>query len=288
VLIETKQGSSAFHGSGYEYIRNNGFAVARPYSISGISATNSSLHLNIFGFYLGGPIFIPNVYNTGRNKTFFSVGAEFKTNHYASLLNSRSEFTPAIRAGDLSLSHDAPVCSSLTAAAIAAGCTSSTPATIHYLTCDSFCQGLLTARSLSAATCLTKDSNGVVNQLKPNCFDSASKYFIDPTNLYMPLPNLPQNNNTSFANYINTNPELDSQNDTFYRIDHHIGDRHLITLRYMHEEVNDIRPARNYNDPSPTPGASVYTPAINMLARWNYTVTPSIINTAGLAYTYQR
>ena len=56
----------------------------------------------------------------------------------------------------------------------------------------------------------------------------------------------------------------------------------------MHEEVNDIRPARNYNDPSPTPGASVYTPALNVLARWNYTITPSIINTAGLAYTYQK
>ena len=288
VLIETKQGSSAFHGSGYWYVRNNGFAVARPYSISGIPATNSSLHLNIFGFYLGGPIYIPKVYNINKTKTFFSVGVEFKTNHYASVLNSRSFFTPAIRAGDLSLSHDAPACSSLSSAAIAAGCTSATPANIRYLTCDSFCQGLLTARGLSAATCLGKDVNGVTNQLRTTCFDSASAYFIDPANLYMPLPNLPQNNNTNFANYINTNPELDSQNDTFYRIDHHFNEKHMITLRYMHEEVNNVRPARNYNDPAPNPGASVYTPALNMLARWNYTITPSIINTAGLAYTYQK
>jgi hypothetical protein len=289
VLIETKQGSSAFHGSAYEYIRNNGFAVARPYSISGIPATNSSLHLNIFGFYLGGPVYIPGLYNTGKQKTFFSVGAEFKTNHYASLLNSRSEFTPAIRAGDLSLSHDAPTCNTTNSNALAAGCTTAAAsAGVKYLTCDSFCQALLSARSLSVTNCFSKDTNGVTNQLNPNCFDSASKYFIDPANLFMPLPNLPQNNNTNFANYINTNPELDSQNDTFYRIDHHIGSRHLLTLRYMHEEVNDIRPARNYNDPAPNPGASVYTPALNMLVRWNYNVTPSIINTAGLAYTYQK
>jgi Carboxypeptidase regulatory-like domain/TonB-dependent Receptor Plug Domain len=295
VLIETKQGSSTFHGSGYEYIRNNGFAVARPYSISGIPATSSSLHLNIFGFSLGGPLYIPGFYNTGKDKTFFSVGAEFKTNHYASLLNSRSEFTPAIRAGDLSLSHDAPPCittvngvATVTLAAAAAGCTTATPTTIKYLSCDSFCQNLLTARSLSVANCFSKDTNGVTNQISPTCFDSASKYFIDPTNLFMPLPNLPQNNNTSFANYINTNPELDSQNDTFYRIDHHIGQKNLVTVRYMHEEVTDVRPARNYNDPSPTPGASVYTPALNMLVRWNYNVTPSIINTAGLAYTDQK
>jgi hypothetical protein len=56
----------------------------------------------------------------------------------------------------------------------------------------------------------------------------------------------------------------------------------------MHEEVNDIRPARNYNDPSPNPGAVAYTPALNALVRWNYTITPSIINTASIAYTYQK
>ena len=287
VLIETKQGTNLFHGSGYEYLRSNSFAVARPYAISGVPATNSSLHLNIFGFYLGGPIFIPKVYNTDRTKTFFSVGAEFKTNHFASVLNSRSFFTPAIRAGDLSLSHDAPGCSS-NANALAAGCTSGTSTSVKYLTCDSFCQSLLSARGLSAATCFRKDANGVTNQLNPTCFDSASKYFIDPNNLYMPLPNLPQNNNTNFANYINTNPELDSQNDTFYRIDQHFGQKHLVTGRYMHEEVTNVRPARNYNDPAPNPGASVYTPALNAMVRWNYTITPSIINSAGLAYTYQK
>jgi len=288
VLIETKQGEKTFHGSGYEYLRNNGFAVARPYAISGTPATNSSLHLNIYGFTLGGPIYIPKVYNTRHDKTFFFAGAEFKTNHYASVLNSRSEFTPAIRNGDLSLSHDAPACSSLSAAAVAAGCTAATPAGIKYLTCDSYCQSLLTVRSLTVATCFSKDTNGVINQLSPTCFDPASKFFINPTNNFLPLPNLPQNNNTSFANYINTNPELDSQNDTIYRIDHNLTTKHLLTFRYMHEEVYDIRPARNYNDPDPNPGASVYTPALNMLARWNYTITPTIINTAGLAYTDQK
>ncbi len=289
VLIETKQGTRDFHGSAYEFVRNNGFAVARPYSISGIPATNSSLHLNIFGFSFGGPVFIPKLYNTAKDKTFFFAGAEFKTNHYASVLNSRSEFTPAIRSGDLSLSHDAPTCSLSSASALAAGCTGAAVAAgTKYLNCDTFCQNLLTARGLSAATCFSKNSLGVTNQVNPACFDKASAYFINPANNFLPLPNLPQNNNTSFANYINTNPELDSQNDTIYRIDHNIGNKHLITLRYMHEEVNDIRPARNYNDPSPNPGATVYTPALNMLARWNYGISSSVINTAGLAYTDQK
>jgi Carboxypeptidase regulatory-like domain/TonB-dependent Receptor Plug Domain len=292
ILIETKSGTSSFHGSGFEYIRNNGFGVARPYSVSGIPATNSSLHLNIYGFSFGGPIYIPRVYNEARNKTFFFVGAEFKTNHYASLLNSRSEFTPAIRNGDLSLSFPGTPCAasataSISPAAAAAGCTSAFY-TDRYLICDSFCSTLLSARNLTQATCYSKDANGVTNQLSPACFDSASKFFINPANNFLPLPNLPQNNNTNFANYINTNPEMDSQNDTIYRIDENITQKHLVTVRYMHEEVDDIRPARNYNDPSPNPGAVAYTPALNALVRWNYTITPSLINSANLAYTYQK
>jgi hypothetical protein len=267
ILIETKQGTSSFHGSGYEYVRSNSFGTARPYAISGVPAPISSLHLNIYGFTLGGPIFIPKVYNRARNKTFFFVGAEFKTNHYASLLNSRSEFTPAIRAGDLSQSFTA---------------------TAKSLTCDSFCQSLLSARNLTQAQCFFNDANGNRTQINTGCFDSASAFFINPANDFMPLPNQPQNNNTNFANYINANPELDSQNDTIYRVDHNVNDKNLVTVRYLHEEVNDVRPSRNYNDPAPNPGAIAYTPALNALVRWNYSITPSIINAASIAYTYQK
>ena len=287
ILIDTKSGTSSYRGSFYDYIRNNNFGVARPYAISGVPATLSSLNLNIFGFTLGGPIYIPHVYNTARNKTFFFAGAEFKTNNYAATLDSRSEFTQAIRNGDLSLSHDAPGCTTASSAAVGAGCTSATIGD-KYLTCDSYCRAMLAARGLSVAQCFGKDADGVTNQINPQCFDKASKYFINPANRFLPLPNIPSNNNTNFANYINTNSEKNSQNDTIYRIDQHIGSKHLLTFRYMHEEVNDVEPARNFNDPSPDPGASVYTPALNMLVRWNYNVTPSIANTAGLAYTFQK
>lgn len=290
ILIDTKSGGNVFHGTGYEYLRNNGFAVARPYSTSGTPVTSSSLHLNIYGFTFGGPLYIPKYYNTGKNKTFFFTGAEFKTNHYASLLNSRSEFTQAIRGGDLSASYPGTVCPDTVlsgTAAAAAGCTTATHG-IRYLTCDSFCSTLLAARSFTPAYCFTKGPSGVTNQINPACFDSASAYFIDPNNGFLPLPNVPQNNNTQYANYVNTKPELDSQNDTFYRIDHHIGSNHLITARYMHEEVNDVRPSRNYNDPAPNPGAVAYTPALNALVRWNYTLSQNLINSASLAYTFQK
>jgi len=272
VVMQTKSGTSQFHGSAYEFHRENSLAVAKPYSLSGLPVTLSGLHYNIFGFSFGGPIFIPKVYDTHRDKTFFFVGGEWKISHAAQSLNSRSEFTPAIRNGDLS--------SSFTGTVGAVGA--------KVLTCDAVCQSLLAARNLTVAQCFGKNANGVQNQINPVCFDPASKYFIDPNNLFMPLPNLPQNNNTSFANYINNNPEMDSQNDTIYRIDEKINDKHALLVRYMHEEVNDVRPARNFNDPAPNPGATVYTPALNALVRWTYNLTPNISNSAGVAYTYQK
>jgi hypothetical protein len=269
ILIDTKSGTSAFHGSGYEYNRSNGFGVARPYSFSGQPVTLSSLHLNIFGFTLGGPVYIPRLYNTNHTRTFFFAGAEFKTNHFASSL-ARSQFTQSIRNGDLSNSYSGLG-----------------PSTEKVLKCDITCQNLLTARGLTQAQCFFADSTGVVNQLRPYCYDPVSAYFINPANNFFPLPNIP-NAIAPAANFINNNPELDSQNDTIYRIDHNLNDKNLLTFRYMHEEVNDIRPSRNFNNPAPNPGATVYTPSLNALARWNYTITPTIINTASIAYTYQK
>src|SRR5216683_2213834 len=74
VNIVTKSGTNSYHGSAWDFIRNNGFD-AKPY----ISAP-PSYHLNTFGGQMGGPVRIPRLYD-GRNKTFFEIGAE--GSHYS-------------------------------------------------------------------------------------------------------------------------------------------------------------------------------------------------------------
>ena len=69
VNIVTKAGTNSYHGTAWEYIRNNGFD-ALPFI-----AAPPSYHLNTFGGQMGGPIRIPHLYD-GRNKTFFEIGAE--------------------------------------------------------------------------------------------------------------------------------------------------------------------------------------------------------------------
>jgi len=74
VNIVTKSGTNSYHGSAWEFIRNNDFDAKQFF------LAPSSYHLNTFGGQMGGPVRIPHLYD-GRNKTFFEVGVE--ATHYS-------------------------------------------------------------------------------------------------------------------------------------------------------------------------------------------------------------
>ena len=80
----TKSGTSQFHGDAYEFVRNNAFAANNFYNNAkwvnlgpAGTALVPPLRWNDFGYTVGGPIYIPNHYNTDRNKTFFFFSEEF-------------------------------------------------------------------------------------------------------------------------------------------------------------------------------------------------------------------
>jgi len=78
VEVETKSGGSSFHGSAFEYLRNDMFN-ARPWSSGNIPGDpNPSYKKNDFGYTIGGPVFIPHHYNTDKNKTFFFWSQEWR------------------------------------------------------------------------------------------------------------------------------------------------------------------------------------------------------------------
>ncbi len=66
MLLQTKSGTQTFHGSAFEYFRNDALD-ARNY----FSSTVSPLKQSIFGYTVGGPVIIPRHYNTKKDKTFF-------------------------------------------------------------------------------------------------------------------------------------------------------------------------------------------------------------------------
>lgn len=77
VIVVTKSGASAFHGDAYEFVRNTSFD-ANSYFNKQAGLPRAVEHYNNFGFTLGGPLYIPKVYNTDKNKLFFFWSEEWR------------------------------------------------------------------------------------------------------------------------------------------------------------------------------------------------------------------
>jgi len=77
VNVVTKSGTSAFHGSGYEFFRND-VLTANNFFTNKAGLKRPPLRYNNFGWTLGGPVVIPHVYNEKKQKTFFFFSEEFR------------------------------------------------------------------------------------------------------------------------------------------------------------------------------------------------------------------
>jgi hypothetical protein len=122
-----KSGTNTWHGSGYDYVVNEDLNAGEPFSISGciqglIPGTSQCSGLGgsegkyqprqrrqDFGGTLGGPVFIPKIYN-GHNKTFFYFSYEqyAETDFYTF---SDTVATPAYIGGDFSAISPNGTCS---------------------------------------------------------------------------------------------------------------------------------------------------------------------------------
>ncbi len=95
-IFTTKSGTNQFHGSVFDYLRNNVFDARGFYSA--IAPINRQ---NEYGAAIGGPVLIPHVYN-GANKTFFYFvysGFRYVQSSSTSLVSIPPE---AFRAGNFS------------------------------------------------------------------------------------------------------------------------------------------------------------------------------------------
>lgn len=99
VNITTKSGTNQFHGSLSEYYAGSRPLTAKPYfTPAGTKAP--STHFNQFGGTIGGPVWIPHVWD-GRNRMFFMYAFEgYKGNAPATTITSVP--TQAERNGDFS------------------------------------------------------------------------------------------------------------------------------------------------------------------------------------------
>jgi Carboxypeptidase regulatory-like domain/TonB dependent receptor len=94
----TKSGTNQFHGSLYEEWGNEILDASHPYN-----HLKDKDRKNDYGFSVGGPVWIPKLYN-GRNRTFFFFNYERFQNNLASASQTGTLPTAANRQGDFSCS----------------------------------------------------------------------------------------------------------------------------------------------------------------------------------------
>ena len=249
VVVETKSGSNTFHGSAWEYLRNNAFDAENYFSTS-----TPALHQNIYGFTLGGPVIIPKLYNTNRTKkTFFFASNQWQSISAGSVIRA-AVFPQAMRNGDFSNS----------------------PTLKGNLTLDAHSQALLASEGRT--NCISGPTT-----LNSACLDPIA---VGLLNAYVPLPNNPGG---GFQNYINQDPQRTSQIDYQYRVDHQINQNNQLIGRIMYEQVLNAFPNDSWSGtPYNTITDAYYTTGFNGVIRVQSAITPTLLNTAGIAETDDR
>src|SRR6516165_3204848 len=99
ISVLTKSGGNAYHGSLFEFLRNDALD-AKPYAFTSVHPAKSPFKWNDFGFELDGPVRIPKLYN-GTDKLFFMANYEAlrRRQNFQSTYNVPS---PAMFTGDFS------------------------------------------------------------------------------------------------------------------------------------------------------------------------------------------
>ncbi len=75
INVLTKSGGNAYHGSLFEFVRNNDFD-ATPYAFTAVRPGVSPFKWNDYGFEIDGPVSIPKLFN-GKNRLFFMANDEW-------------------------------------------------------------------------------------------------------------------------------------------------------------------------------------------------------------------
>lgn len=251
VQVITESGTREFHGDAYEYLRNDALDASNFFA----AGQKTPLKQNIFGFSLGGPLYIPGHFNTQKKKTFFFVNEQWTDRHDGDTLRG-SVFTQAMRNGDFSGSPT-----------LGAG----------GLALDSTSKDLL-AKEHPGVNCIPSPT-----QLNPACFDPNAVLLM---NKFWPLPNNPAG---GFLNYINPGVEVYGDRDDDYRVDQYFSDRLRLMSRVSYESTDDDLPAATWGpNPAPTTLNTIDETGFNGVLRFSANISPTMINESTLSYTYDK
>ncbi|MGI9073811.1 MAG: TonB-dependent receptor, partial [Bryobacteraceae bacterium] len=97
VEVVTKSGTRDFHGDLFEFLRNEDFNARNFFQ-----DTRPSYKKNDYGYTIGGPVFVPKLFNTNKDKTFFFFSEEWRRDRVPGQTFHRLVPSAAERGGNFS------------------------------------------------------------------------------------------------------------------------------------------------------------------------------------------
>jgi hypothetical protein len=254
ILMVLKSGTHNFHGEAYEFNRNTDYDAADYFSKS-----VPEFKLNEPGGNIGGPLWIPHVYNENRNRTFFFWNEEWRR-----LIEGSS---PSIQ--NAVLASNFPTAGQSLAYTIPAG----GPTPIVPVTTDPTKLALYTGDGLTAGKPFP---NNIIpaNLMDPNAV-------LEVNAGTFPKPNY--NNGTQ---YIASIPQPTQVREDAVRIDHAINSKFQLMGHYLHDTL-----LQNYFPPLwgdstyPTVGTIMTNPSFTAVIKLTQTYTPNLLNETGIFYS---
>src|SRR5438105_4394165 len=263
VEVETKSGTSSFHGSAFEYLRNEFFNAKSWEEGANPTAKKAPYKKHDFGYTIGGPVYIPNHYNADKKKTFFFFSEEWrreKNPHTTGAVNVPSD---AERTGNFSDLCPAP------------GTTFYHDATLAPSGAPVFPDCPASGAGVPKNSFVGFPNNTVT---------------IDPVGqaLLALIPNAtPGLTNNGFPAVVQTVSLPETWREELVRIDHNITDNYRLTFRYIHDswQTQTENPLWGNGSSFQDVNTEFVGPGTSFVARLNANISPTLLNEFVASYT---
>jgi hypothetical protein len=259
-IVTTKSGTDQYHGSIYEFFRNEDFNAKGYFDIG----NNAPLYRrNDFGGTIGGPLSIPHLYDAkGKTHFFFSEEARIEKDPYA-----YRQAVPSLaeRAGDFS-----DVCP------FVANGEGTTFSRAVYPDCPS-----------EGASLSTFPSNRLNYPTQAIYINQNAAALLGAG--IIPLPNATSGCNSTGTACYNGEVSLPTYwREELFRIDHVINPKWQAGFRYIHDEWDETAPVPQYattQNSFPTIQNRFYAPGTSYVARLTGAISPTFLNEFIASYT---
>ena len=246
VETELKSGTSSFHGDIYEFVRNDDFN-ARNYFESSVPPYKK----NDFGGTLGGPIYIPGLYNENKQRTFFFYSEEWRREIQAGQVFNQPVPYSQERTGNFS-----DVCPDPN---------------------DTF------------ANCPVEPAflpNGAANPLAGQYFPGNQVPVSAAGTSLLALIPVGTVDQPANSTYIASPTQPTTWREELFRIDHNLTEHNRVSFHYVHDSWDQVQSSTLWTGSSfPTVQTDFKGPAISLLARITSTISPTLLNEFVASYT---